>query len=314
MKWEQELYSSFVYKEPKPFFHTVETDDGVVGFSFADVSEAKEMLGTILYAKSAPPSQASGPPAAGGKSSGSSSKPAAKEEGKKEKKKGFFAGLKSKMFGDDEPEPEIVLGKPTGFRHQSHIGWDPEKGFEVDNIPSDWKKLFQQAGIKKSELRDAETAKYVMGVLNEAIASGDMPPPGPAPTPPAPTGNAPPAPAPVGGGPPPPPPPPPGGGAPRPPPQAPSGGGAGTAPPAPAPPAGGGGGGDESRDGLLSQIRGGTQLRKVDPTAVPDISNLSQAKTNDLASVLASAMKGRRQDMNNEEANDNGAGDDEWSD
>lgn len=147
MKFEQELYSSFVYKEPKSFFHTFETDDSVVGMSFADMSEAKEMLATVLYAKQMPPTLANGPAPAG-----KTSKPMpVKEEKKhkeKDKKKG---GLFSRLFGGGKEEmPDIEFSKPTNFRHQSHIGWDPNKGFEVDNIPPDWKMLFQ-AGIKKSE-------------------------------------------------------------------------------------------------------------------------------------------------------------------
>jgi Wiskott-Aldrich syndrome protein len=306
------LYSSFIYKEPKPFFHTLETDDSVVGISFADIPEAKEMLGTILYAKTAPPTAAAGPAPAGKKPLPVKEEKKKTEKPKEKKKKGFF----SKLFGGGDDEvPEIEFSKPTGFRHTSHIGWDPSKGFEVDNIPPDWKKLFQAAGIKKSELRDAETAKYVMGVLNEAIAAeaADGPPTDNAP--PVPTGMAPQppvAPTGMGGGPPPPPPPPPIGGGPPPPPPP-----AGGAPRAPPTPSGGGAGSmpssDDGRSGLLSQIRGGATLKKVDPNAVPDLKNMDEAKTNDLASVLASAMKGRRLDMNNEETTE-GADDDEWSD
>jgi Wiskott-Aldrich syndrome protein len=313
------MYSSFIYKEPKSFFHTLETDDSVVGFSFADLAEAKEMLATVLYAKVSSPANANGPAPAG-----KSSKPLPVKEPKKveekkpkdKKKKGFF----SKLFGGgDDDVPNIEFSKPTNFRHQSHIGWDPSKGFEVDNIPPDWKKLFQQAGIKKSELRDAETAKYVMGVLNEAIAAEEAGGPPSDNAPQAPIGSAPPPPGPpamVGGG-PPPPPPPPMGGAPRPPPQkmpASTSGGGPPPPAAPPVPSGGGGSDDDGRGSLLSQIRGGAQLKKVDPTAVPDLKQFDQAKTTDLASVLASAMNSRRMDMNTEDGGVEGVGEDEWSD
>jgi Wiskott-Aldrich syndrome protein len=322
LKWEQEMYSSFIYKEPKSFFHTLETDDSVVGFSYADLAEAKEMLATVLYAKASSPVNANGPAPAGKSNKPLPVKEVKKVEEKKpkdKKKKGFF----SKLFGSGEEEtPNIEFSKPTGFRHQSHIGWDPSKGFEVDNIPADWKKLFQQAGIKKSELRDAETAKYVMGVLNEAIAAEEAGGPPSDNAPMAPMGSAPLPPGPPvmggGGGPPPPPPPPPGPGAGgRLPTSIPTSGGGGGPPPPPPTPSGGGGGGgggDEARGGLLSQIRGGAQLKKVDPAAVPDLKQFDQAKTTDLASVLASAMNSRRMDMNDEVPGTDGAGDDEWSD
>lgn len=312
------MYTKFVYEEPKPFFHTLETDDGVVGVSFADIAEAKEMLGTVMYAKSASPALANGP-APAGKGSNNKAPAVVKEEKKpkdkkpKEKKKGFF----SSFFGKSEPEPEIEFSKPTNFRHASHIGWDPEKGFDLDNIPADWKKLFQQAGIKKSELRDVNTANFVMGLVTEAMAQDEIPPSGPAPQ--APTQQAPMPPPVVGGGPPPPPPPPPAGGAPRPPPPVPSGGGGGGGYGGGAGAGGGGGrsrsqssgGGDEQRSGLLSQIQAGTTLKKVDPNDVPDLNKLDQSKATDLASILASAMNNRRGDMTGEQVEEDN---DEWSD
>ncbi len=50
--------------------------------------------------------------------------------------------------------PEIELSGPTNFRHESHIGWDSQNGFEIRNIPPEWRQLFQAAGVRKSELRD----------------------------------------------------------------------------------------------------------------------------------------------------------------
>ncbi|EDQ86778.1 uncharacterized protein MONBRDRAFT_38251 [Monosiga brevicollis MX1] len=138
--------------------------------------------------------------------------------------------------------------------------------------------------------------------------SGSAPPPPPptnrkpamgAPPPPPPMNAGPPPPPPMGGGGPPPPPPPMGGGGPPPPPP-PMGGGSGgpppppppmnAGPPPPPPPMGGGappppppGAGNPfaggappasaGRGGLLSQIQGGTSLRKVDPNESHPASN-----------------------------------------
>jgi hypothetical protein len=38
--------------------------------------------------------------------------------------------MKELFVGEDDA-PEIVLSGPRNFRHESHIGWDPEKGFDV---------------------------------------------------------------------------------------------------------------------------------------------------------------------------------------
>eukprot|EP00029_Vermamoeba_vermiformis_P001725 TRINITY_DN1193_c0_g1_i4.p1 TRINITY_DN1193_c0_g1~~TRINITY_DN1193_c0_g1_i4.p1 ORF type:complete len:317 (+),score=114.86 TRINITY_DN1193_c0_g1_i4:450-1400(+) len=113
------------------------------------------------------------------------------KSGDKKKKKNPFDFV-TKLFKKEEPGANFSLSGPTNFRHQSHIGWDPDKGFEINNIPPEWKQLFAAAGVKKSELKDAATAKYVMNVITDAMLadSGMAPPtPGPAPTPTAPTHN-----------------------------------------------------------------------------------------------------------------------------
>lgn len=179
-------------------------------------------------------------------------------------------GLLGKMFGGkkkDEPHVPVV-GAPTDFKHESHIGWDPERGFEIRNIPPEWKALFQAAGVKKSELTNATTAKMIMETVVEVV-SGVAPPPPP---------------------PPPGPPPPPVPGAPRPPP-APAPGGA--------PAGGGGGGGGGGRGDLLSQIQAGKKLNKVDESAplsggVPDLKNLDAQQGANLAQILSDRLQAMR--------------------
>jgi Wiskott-Aldrich syndrome protein len=34
------------------------------------------------------------------------------------------------------------IGLPKDFRHVSHVGWDPNKGFDVDNVADPQLKLF----------------------------------------------------------------------------------------------------------------------------------------------------------------------------
>lgn len=40
---------------------------------------------------------------------------------------------KKKLFGKKKKEEEHILeiSGPTGFKHESHIGWDAQQGFEV---------------------------------------------------------------------------------------------------------------------------------------------------------------------------------------
>jgi Wiskott-Aldrich syndrome protein len=112
----------------------------------------------------------------------------------------------------------MVIEGPTNVTHVSHIGWDSKNGFQIQNIPAEWRKLFQAAGVRKSELHNPETVAFLMNTVS-AIQSQqepptmNRPPPGPPtmnrapPGPPAmnrpPPSLAPPPPLP--GGPPPPP-------------------------------------------------------------------------------------------------------------
>jgi hypothetical protein len=182
------------------------------------------------------------------------------------KKKGFFSKISDLIGGNEVPE-DFVISDPRAFRHESHIGWDPEHGFEIRNIPPEWRKLFQAAGVKKSELKDAETAKFVMNVVATTIAGEGPPPPPPVAAAPPPPAAAPPLKekSTVGAAPPPPPPamapppPPPVGKAPPPPPM--------NRTDTPHPAAGGG------RSDLLKSIQAGKELKKVSAAALPDIKN-----------------------------------------
>merc|ERR1712137_967300 len=156
----------------------------------------------------------------------------------------------------------MVIGGPTGFKHESHIGWDMENGFDIRNIPPEWKKLFQAAGVKKSDLQDAETRKLIVSTINSA------------------TGGAGPE---MGGPPPPTAPPPPMA---PPPPSAP---GAPPPPPAASAPSSGGG-----LLGALQAGRGQLASAAERPQATPDISAISSTQGKSLADTLAGVLDSRR--------------------
>jgi len=218
---------------------------------------------------------------------------AKKDEKKKgEKKKKGILGLLKGGGKKKEEEHTFVISTPTDFRHDSHIGWDPVNGFDIKNIPPEWRKLFQAAGVKKSELQDAETAKMVMETISATL--GDAAPPMPpmggaaAPAPPPPPGPAPPPPP----------------GAPPPP--------VATGPPPPGPPpppvSGGAGAGSSLADALAAK-----KLRSVEnnpPPAVPDLSKLNPDQSASLVDRLQQAMESRRKAVTNVDAEE----EDEWSD
>jgi len=326
--WEQELYENFEYNKTASFFHTFEINDCVAGFSFADEDEANKFYQTVQNKiPRAGGSRNTAPPRQPSIQREDSSKDMKDMTKKKKEKSASGGGFLSGLFGTKK-EAEVSISGPENFRHESHIGWDPEHGFEIRNIPPQWRKLFQAAGIKKSDLKDAETVKFVMDTISQNLPPGTAPPMMGGSAPPAPpkrTGPAPPTPANTRGAPPPPtanrgaaPPPPTrggppmGGSAPPPPPPPPGlGGGPPMSPPTrggPPPPAApvyeetyeesyeDDGGGNDTRGGLLAQIRQGTSLKKAEERN-SELPELDQQTSDNLASILASAMAARRVDM-----------------
>lgn len=239
--WEQEVYNQIVYSSPRPFFHTFAADDCQAGLNFALQQEAETFQDAVeekinqrhnrqgqrdKKQRPPPPSDRASlprpsPERASPGSPGSlhmttvdiqnpdihSSRyrsmpsPAASlaftSIGKKDKKK----GKKGPRFSKAD------IGAPSGFKHVSHVGWDP------DNIDPDLWKLLSKAGISEDEMNDEKTSQFIYKVIEqsggmEAVkremnrAGGPLPPPsgrqGPlppvpgssAPTPPPPRGRS----------------------------------------------------------------------------------------------------------------------------
>jgi len=198
------------------------------------------------------------------------------------------------------------VGKPTDFKQVSHIGWSNDGGFDIKNIPPEWKQIFQKAGIKKKDLENnPELAREVVNIMNQAQEEAEE------------KGgdinitqevkistNAPP-------------PPPMGGGGVKAPPPPPMGGGGGIKAPPPPPKteitiqSGGGGheedfGGGEERGGLLKQIQEGTKLKKVEVNENRE--SVGGGGQGTLLSILQNAVQKNRKDIEGEDEDK-----DEWS-
>uniref|UniRef100_A0A667XF71 WASP like actin nucleation promoting factor n=1 Tax=Myripristis murdjan TaxID=586833 RepID=A0A667XF71_9TELE len=338
--FEQELYNNFAINLSRAYFITFAGDACQVGLNFASEEEAKrfrahvtELLGRRMRKtekRRDPPNGPTLPMATVDIKNPEinnvqryhnnsqvnnivhSSFPKKEKKGKAKKKRLTKADI----------------GTPSNFQHIGHVGWDPNTGFDLNNLDPELKNLFDMCGISEAQLKDKETSKVIYdfiekkggveAVKNELRRQAPPPPPsrgGPPPPPPH-HGSAPPPPPPARGrgappppppsraptsAPPPPPPSRPGVSAPPPPPPSrgslppppppshasmpvappppppppasstPSGTGVPPPPPPPPPPPGDSGlpspmGGKSL---LLSQIREGTQLKKVDQRERP---------------------------------------------
>ncbi|XP_015821147.1 WASP like actin nucleation promoting factor a isoform X1 [Nothobranchius furzeri] len=127
-----------------------------------------------------------------------------------------------KTKGKKKKLTKADIGTPSNFQHIGHVGWDPNTGFDLNNLDPELKHLFDMCGISEAQLKDRETSKVIYdfiekkggveAVKNELRRQAPPPPPsraGPPPPPPPPHSSAPPPPPPSRGtrGAPPPPPP-----------------------------------------------------------------------------------------------------------
>ncbi|GAM26188.1 hypothetical protein SAMD00019534_093630 [Acytostelium subglobosum LB1] len=170
--FEQEIYERFEYQRQRDFFHTFEGDSAVFGLSFVSVDEAYDFQAKILniIPKVKRQQQQAAQP--------------------KKSKNGFFSKILHKNDNTAASDKPMDISGPTGFKHESHIGWG-ENGFEIKNIPPEWQQLFQQAGIKRRDLKNPETAQFIYSVIGETMATQQQPG-SRAPPPPPPSMNYPP--------------------------------------------------------------------------------------------------------------------------
>jgi len=197
------------------------------------------------------------------------------------------------------------VGKPTDFKQVSHIGWSNDGGFDIQNIPSEWKQIFQKAGIKKKDLEsNPELAREVLSVMNTAqdeakeqgtqINVNQEVKLAPAPPPPPMEGlkmstNAPPPPI--------------GGKTPPPPPQKTEITGGGSS-------GGGGGGGD--RGGLLDQIKNKDKLVLNKVVVNENRESVGQGGGGTLLSTLQSALMNHRKDIEGDDEDQDDWSNDGW--
>ncbi|XP_050964254.1 WASP like actin nucleation promoting factor b isoform X2 [Labeo rohita] len=275
----QELYNNFSINCSRPYFITFAGDTCQIGLNFASEEEArrfKSVAGDLMSRKG----RKTGPSGPLGPTLPMATVDIKNPEINNPRHQNNIqmnninlSNFNRKDKGKGKPKgkkkiSKAEIGTPSNFRHVGHVGWDPNTGFDLNNLDPELKHLFDMCGISEAQLKDKETSKDIYEFIEkrggvEAVKSelrrqappppsrgGPPPPPPPhhnsapphhnsAPPPPPPSrGRGAPPPPPPSRGPtsaPPPPPPPsrPGAGAPPPPPPS---RGPGMAPPPPPPP------------------------------------------------------------------------------
>jgi len=142
----QEIYEMLNYRMSQQDFHCFEIQGKIVGLRFADAAEAKSFSTKVKsrlgkLAEDMNKRRTSARDSKGG--------------GMFEKFRGWFGGKKKQ----DEKEP--VIGRPSDFKHEAHIGFDPEKGFDLNSLSPRLKRMFKSAGIRKKHLRNPTCGNFL---------------------------------------------------------------------------------------------------------------------------------------------------------
>ncbi|OWF35295.1 Wiskott-Aldrich syndrome protein [Mizuhopecten yessoensis] len=190
MIWEQEIYNQFRYKAPREYFHTFEAEDVQAGLNFASEDEAfkfknavesklmerhqrrlekkKNQQGSINNNRNQNQGGVSSPPPSINNSNPPLS-PVDVNLNKTSGKETISKGNKGKSKEKDKKKKltKEDISTPTDFRHVSHVGWDPDKGFDMNNLEPDMKGLFESVGIDENEVVDKETVDFIYDFVEQ---------------------------------------------------------------------------------------------------------------------------------------------------
>ena len=176
----------FTFQFPLPFFVTFESASCVYGLSFAAEDEAKNFTSNLEICvndlKTDLPSYSSNEfnekvtkeveysristnrPIQTSKVNIPSENISCEKSSRKLKKFRLFK-RKSKA----KPSTTLVIGHPENFTHHGHIGWNLTNGFDIHNIPPEWKKLFQGMGVKRSDLAIPKAREVINSVITPPL-------------------------------------------------------------------------------------------------------------------------------------------------
>ena len=69
--------------------------------------------------------------------------------------------------GDKKKIKKEDIGMPTNFQHISHVGWDPNHGFDLENVDPNLKKFFHKAGVDEKALQDKDTRDFIYDFIDK---------------------------------------------------------------------------------------------------------------------------------------------------
>nr|XP_018914401.1 PREDICTED: neural Wiskott-Aldrich syndrome protein-like [Bemisia tabaci] len=181
--WEHEIYNRMDYLAPRPFLHTFEGENCIIAFNFASTEEASKFH-SILIAKletkrqrrlekrsrsgnqvrhmtqPVPRTTSLNQPSLTNGSMSSSPQYLSSGSIGQMKKKHKDKKRKTKFTKAD-------IGLPQNFTHVQHVGWNPNRGFDVDNVEDPiFQEFFEKAGISEKDLEHKKTRDFIYSFID----------------------------------------------------------------------------------------------------------------------------------------------------
>jgi len=157
LRFQCELYINMDYDEVQPQFHCFELDHCVAGFNFSDSEVANKFYATVSKLK---------PMTLCHEFEEKVESENIEPTPRLRKRDMFYAKLTGKPLKNSPPK---VIGKVTGHvSHNTHVGLTTEGDIDLSHVPSEWKSIFREAGIRKKDLQKPEIAEYIRDALQSA--------------------------------------------------------------------------------------------------------------------------------------------------
>uniref|UniRef100_A0A671T003 Actin nucleation-promoting factor WASL n=1 Tax=Sinocyclocheilus anshuiensis TaxID=1608454 RepID=A0A671T003_9TELE len=175
-KFEQELYNNFTINSSRAYFITFAGNSCQMGLNFASEEEAKRFrsaLNELLNRRQRKTEKRRDPP------NGPALLMATVDIKNPEINNKLnvshmnnmvHSGLnkkEKKVKGKRKKLTKADIGTPSNFQHIGHVGWDPNTGFDLNNLDPELKNLFDMCGISEAQLKDKETSKVIYDFIEK---------------------------------------------------------------------------------------------------------------------------------------------------
>ncbi|KAL4707172.1 hypothetical protein ACJJTC_018907 [Scirpophaga incertulas] len=188
--WEHEVYMEIEYKSPRPYLHTFEAEEYMTAFNFANEDEARVLRNILIErielrkqkreerrqrsllaarANSASSNNVNHVPRQNGVAHVPPPTPAPAPA--LMPKANVAGSYTLKGTGKKKTTRKLTkadIGQPKDFKHVSHVGWDADKGFDVENLPGEQMRSFlSKAGVSDNQLADQATRHFICEFINK---------------------------------------------------------------------------------------------------------------------------------------------------